>query len=432
MELPKNITQIGESDCHCKIYVEDYVISYMKQLNQVAEDKEMAVALYGVRREENGVSYLFLYGAGKLNFLQKETRHLSQAQQQEIEKLREKYFRDYTFLGYRLLNGEMIEGFHVCEQGICRYISGYAQFYEKNDSMLAYMLDAREEKAPEVVEQEKYDVVKKRQEERRSQHEEHRYQKASSAVKSEKSSANSVMDGGSKGSLRGGSNSLRGMRVAVVAVFALLCVIGLTSMNGEGKLNELQAVARQVIDEAMEQRLPDAEDEGAVAVDTLIAEDKLAEAVLKENETSPSVEGVEAVSAPGVTAPSAETQETTPTAEAQESTPVAGQTTPPEPTQSSESPQPSETTPVTENTTPGSTSTAETEAGQQAGTATVEEPAVEEAAAQPVSYTIKEGDTLIAISVRNYGNDAKVSEICSLNQIDNPDDIKVGQKILLP
>ena len=44
MELPKNITQIGEADKSCKIYVEDYVMSYMKQMNRFAEDKEMAVA----------------------------------------------------------------------------------------------------------------------------------------------------------------------------------------------------------------------------------------------------------------------------------------------------------------------------------------------------------------------------------------------------
>ena len=42
------------------------------------------------------------------------------------------------------------------------------------------------------------------------------------------------------------------------------------------------------------------------------------------------------------------------------------------------------------------------------------------------------GDTLIGISIRQYGTDAKVSEICELNQIANPDDIKVGEKILLP
>ena len=41
-------------------------------------------------------------------------------------------------------------------------------------------------------------------------------------------------------------------------------------------------------------------------------------------------------------------------------------------------------------------------------------------------------NTLIGISLRNYGSNSKVSEICSLNGIADPDDIKIGQEILLP
>ncbi len=378
MDIPKNITQIGESNHRCKIYVEDYVISYMKQLNQVAQDKDMAVALYGVRKEENEVSYLFLYGACKLTFLQRETRHLSQAQQQEIEKNRVRYFPEQSFLGYRLLNGEMIEGFHICEQGICRYIAGYAQFYEKNDSMLAYMLDARRETAPEEVNQQKYEEVKKKQEERRALYEENTYKKPPAA---------------------NSSGSLRGMRVAVVMVFALLCMIGLTSMNGEGKMQDLQAMARQVIDGAMEQKIPD-------ATNSLVAEDKLAEAVLQENAASTAVQ----VSAAGMTEMPKETQQVSivepDNVMAPEQNPEDIQTQPSEEIIA----EVSEIEPVVESATES----------------------VVEPTAEPVSYVIQNGDTLIGICVRNYGSDSRVSEICALNQIQNPDDIKVGQKILLP
>ena len=90
MDLPKNITQIGETNPHCKIYVEDYVISYIRQLNQYAGEKGLAVALYGTRKDENEITYLFLYGACKLNFLQRECRHLSQAVTQEAEKQRDR------------------------------------------------------------------------------------------------------------------------------------------------------------------------------------------------------------------------------------------------------------------------------------------------------------------------------------------------------
>ena len=384
MELPKNITQIGEANHRCKIYVEDYVISYMKQLNQVAKDKDMAVALYGIQKQENEVSYLFVYGACKLTFLQRETRHLSQAQYQEIEKCRERYFRNYTFLGYRLLNGEMIEGFHVCEQGICRYIAGYAQFYEKNDNMLAYMLDVREEKAPEVVEQEKYEVVKRRQEERRALQEEVAFQRPT------------------RQSTPASSGSLRGMRLAVVGVFALLCLVGVSSMNEKG--TDLQTLAKQVMEEVMEQQIPD-----AVAEDTLIAEDKLAEAILQENEALPVSGKAE----------------------------IATQT--PEPSLVQEAPEqfgleevvpeasiPVERVPV--ESIP--VESVPTETISQETTETVVEST--ETMAVPVAYIIKEGDTLIAISQRQYGSEGKVGEICSLNGIRNPDDIKVGQKILLP
>lgn len=68
MELPKNITQIGEADKHCRVYVEDYVVSYIKQMNGMAQNKDIAIALYGRRTTENGVAYLFAYGSAKLNF----------------------------------------------------------------------------------------------------------------------------------------------------------------------------------------------------------------------------------------------------------------------------------------------------------------------------------------------------------------------------
>lgn len=231
MDLPKNITQVGEVNRTCKVYVEDYVISYLKQLNRAATDKDMAVAMYGIRKEEGGVSYLFLYGACKLDFLQRETRHLSQAQQQEIEKCRRKYFADYEFQGYRLLNGEMIEGFHVCEQGICRYIAGYAQFYEKNDAMLAYMLEVREqETVPEVVDSEKYEAVKKRQEERKAQSEglsEKEREDLSETWRNKKSAR------------KQDSTGLRGMKIAAVAVFVLLCLAGVFTLEDGSRVEDM-------------------------------------------------------------------------------------------------------------------------------------------------------------------------------------------------
>ena len=398
MELPKNITQIGEVDKHCRIYVEDYVVSYIKQMNGIAQNKDIAIALYGRKTVEDGVSYVFVYGSAKLNFLQKAVRHLSQAQEQEIEKLRKKYFSEMKFLGYRILNGEMVEGFQICEQDICRYVEGYAQFYEKNDSMLAYMLENRgEEVPPEKVDQEKYETVRKRQEERRQhqeerrQHqEEHRRHRENGYPEQEKI-------------IQMPTVGLRRMKMAATGVFVLLCVVALALMKQESTGESLGEAARQAMSSMMEQKLPDAEEE-AEQTSTLVAEDKLEDALRQENAAA--------------------------NTEITDVTPETVATEPPTDSNVAET-----ATQMTEETTQEATQSAEPVSEDVIPTTPVPEPTAEssvQAVSQPVSYTIKRGDTLIGISIRNYGSNARVSEICSLNGIKDPDDIKIGQEILLP
>ena len=410
MELPKNITQIGETNPHCKIYVEDYVISYIRQLNQYAREKGLAVALYGTRKEEGEVTYLFLYGACKLNFLQRECRHLSQAVCQEAEKQRRKYFPEYVFLGYRLLDGEMVEGFHICEQNVCRYVEGYAQFYEKNDQMLAFMLDERQGDArPEEVPQEKYDMVKKRQEERRALADEkmgHALRRGST-IRREKT-----------------ASPIRGGRLAVAAGFVLLCGAGIATMGGEGGLDQLRADVRQLMDDMSQKQLPDAvEVMGSSAqVGTIVAEDKLADAIRKENtavspgpeEAQPS-DGSDAGQQDGTDSSVHTPQEgTEPDAQ-----PAAGQTA--QPTQPTEAPTPEPTVQPTPEPTIAPTPEPTPEPAQAAAPV-----------AEMVAYIVRRGDTMTDICIRQYGSDARVAEVCALNNIGNPDDIKEGEKIFLP
>ncbi len=47
-------------------------------------------------------------------------------------------------------------------------------------------------------------------------------------------------------------------------------------------------------------------------------------------------------------------------------------------------------------------------------------------------YEVKRGDTLYLISQKIYGDTAHVKKICEINQITNPDNIRYGQKIILP
>ena len=388
MELPKNVTQIGESDRSCKIYVEDYVMSYMKQMNRFAEDKEMAVALYGKRTMEQGVSYLFIYGACKLDFLQREVRHLSQAHLQEIERLRRRYFGNCEFVGYLLLNGEMIEGIHIYEQGGCRYVKGYACFYEKNDDMLAYMLDNRVEEAkPEYVAREKYEAVQQRLDE----------QKASAYRQGEEENTVTAREVTHKAL----EKKMHGMRFAAAGMFVLLCMISIVTIQSEGvdgafftKIkHSLQGIG---IGKAKEEQPIEAMGDGIL--NTLVAEEQLTEAILQENRTQVdlvAVQGQEVLNATPI-----------PTLIPTEvPTPVPTEVPTPVPT---EVPTPVPTA------TPAPT------------------PIPVQSQEVVNTYIIREGDNLIGISKRLYGSEDYVKQICELNYISNPDNVQIGQKILLP
>lgn len=373
MELPKNITQIGEVNKDCKIYVEDYVVSYMKQLNQSAQDKGATVALYGKRQLEDGISYYFLYGACKVELLSREVRHLSQAQLQEIERFRKRYFSELEFVGYHILNGEMIEGVHICEQEICRYIGGYARFYEKNDAMLAYMLTVREQPEPENVDRTKYEEVQKRQEERRG------------AVNSE------AVDGAQpvewlKRTVPTSPN-LQKMRLAAVGGFALLCLLGIGTFRERELTGNVPANGGDVAaSAAVEQRVSQKE--------TLKMEDKLELALLTENQSTESMGTAESIEVP-------ESQETTESQEKTEKEDITEKKILEEP--------------QSEDVTQSEEATQTSQKGSNA-----------------VAYIIQPGDTLISICLRQYGSDVRLTDVCSINDISNPDDIKEGQIILLP
>lgn len=358
MELPKNITQIGETDKNSKIYMEDYVVSYIKQQNKKTAGKQLGVALYGRVNQEENVCYYFVYGACKVNYISKEVRHLSGAQLQEVERIRKTSFEEYRFIGYCVLDGEVVEGIYVYENEICRYIKGYACFYEKNDSMLSFMVENREKDfLPEQVSVLKYEEAKDRQQERKRLFE---AGKGTGVKKTEEKQE--------------AENNF--FPVAAVLMLAVLGVAAAGYSNPGELKNRLHAgldTLQAWFVQEQEEILPVA----AEHVETLVAEDQLTEAIQKENDLPPSPPPVESA---------------LPT----------------------EAPIPVSTPVPTPQPTPEIIATPE--------------PVVQ----QPSEYTICVGDTLIKICRSRYGDEGMVKEVCSMNGIADPNNIQVGQKILLP
>ena len=62
-KLPKNIRQIGERDQIVKLYVEDYVNTYLRRLYPTGGNDLRCGLLLGSEEEDQGMPYIFIDGA---------------------------------------------------------------------------------------------------------------------------------------------------------------------------------------------------------------------------------------------------------------------------------------------------------------------------------------------------------------------------------
>lgn len=86
---------------------------------------------------------------------------------------------------------------------------------------------------------------------------------------------------------------LRRMKMAATGVFVLLCVMALALMRQESTGESLGETARQAMSNLMEQKLPDAVEEQS-QISTLVAEDKLEDALRQENAAAGNTTGTAA------------------------------------------------------------------------------------------------------------------------------------------
>lgn len=242
MELPKNIVQIGIPDKTHKIYVEDYVVSYIKQLNKSCDGKAAGLALYGKMYEEDGCRYYFLYGASRVEGLEHRGPYLSQMEKEEIEDIGRKYFNEYEFLAWCSVKETPVEGFFVQAQGKGVEINGYACFYEKNESMLNYMLMPTSQiKEAAAVQETAHETAPEKRPARGEW-------SSSDYIKPTEPVTNTAKLPAKKTGYG---------RVAAASALIVLCVVAITTLNDYEKLEDLQVAARRVVAGFTEQKLPD-------------------------------------------------------------------------------------------------------------------------------------------------------------------------------
>lgn len=493
MELPKNIIQIGKPDKLHKIFVEDYVVSYIKQTNRKLQGDQAGLAFYGRKTVEENIRYYFLYGASEIAGLERRGQYLSELERESIEAVQQEHFAEYEFLAWCTLTGEMPDGFYLLEQGKGLRIDGYACFFEKNDCMLNFMVaegnrererekqrrDAQAAAADSVSGTEREEQFRQRPGGQTKEwgrltgkgNIDHRLEERSRKLEEMRETQGTYRKSRVPSRQRaekktpGAGNRAESWKPMLVGAAVLLCVLGIATLGDEERRRELQVIARQVMESLGEQKLPDQPEEmsgdaaGQPGNDIGQPEDGLgaagnlpavsggdpADGILQGQggkEDPAGTDTGQTADAQGQDSPDADAGGQAADGQSGESAAVDSQGAQ-NPDQQQQDGGQAQVNP--EGGNPGSAGP-ENPGGQDSGGQAGQNGSQEQSGtdgekgetqqtggqAATVTYVIQKGDTLLNICRKKYGTESKLREICELNGITNADDIKIGQIILLP
>lgn len=429
LKIPKNVMQIGTGSPNVKLYMEDYVHTFLER----CQGKETCLA-FGQQEEKDGIRYYLIYGVEK----ETDFRRGNFPYFQKLERIG-KIEKKEAAVRFWTVRGEEIQ------------IGGYFIFYEQNEEMQAYMIAEREQSRPADVEEERVmEAINARREKRKAE-------AAADAARGTTASGASTPNTASGrktvlsrlGALKAAAPTLNAASRKTAfgtayqarlgstgALFPKLCRIGclvlllvlvgtaLTSVNQYSDMKAVSALLAGAV--------RNTKNETENTSPGLIVEETVGWNSSDEMARSAALDEA------------AQADDTTGT----DNTAMGGRVTD---NRTADSVMPDRVMPdsvMPDSVMPDSVTTdsvmadgqnavttdadAESSTARQSASASDSSPQVQEALARPESYQVQKGDSLIAISRRFYGTDEKVIEICRLNNIKDPNQIQPGQNILLP
>lgn len=393
VKLPKNVRQLGNPADNWKIYMEDYVYTYLHPtLEEEKQSKKVCILLGKVEKSEK--NYIFISGAIAVEPL-KEVSVLPQFTEEiweYIYKQMKEYFNDLEIVGWSIetsfwplhlvsefenihrrhfegsekvmfLNNyeDMEEKFYRIQNGNLVGQGGYYIYYEKNEPMQNFMVQ--------------------------------QYQKSPTEEEKQPISAGAISNYRAMIKEKQGKISQKPEHSLICAAGVVtamaVCVIGISTINNYEKMSNMQD-AIQVLSHSVETEMPDVS-AGAVTVENV--ESDITPLTEAENSSNQAMQSAEIVD-------------------------QQPQNLPP-----SDVPQQQEAD-VSPDTTQQQSAPELTNAGQPLTEA--------ETYLLQGYYIVQKGDSLAMISQKIYQNVNKVSEICAKNGIEDENTIYVGQKLLLP
>ena len=448
LKIPKNVMQIGTGSPNVKLYMEDYVHTFLER----CQGKETCLA-FGQQEEKDGIRYYLIYGVEK----ETDFRRGNFPYFQKLERIG-KIEKKEASVRFWTVRGEEIQ------------IGGYFIFYEQNEEMQAYMIAEREQNRPAAVEEERVmEAINARREKRKAEAaaDAARGTTASGAstpntarsATASRASASNTASGRKTvlsrlGTLKAAAPTLNAASRKTAfgtayqtrlgstgALFPKLCRIGclvlllvlvgtaLTSVNQYPDMKAVSALLAGAVRNTKNET--ENTSPGLIVEETVgwNSSDEMAQSAALD-------EATQADDATGAanTAIDGEVTDNR-TADNVMSDSVMSDSVMPDSVMPDSIMSDSVTTDSVMADGQNAVTTdadAESSTARQSASASDSFPQVQEALAHPESYQVQKGDSLIAISRRFYGTDEKVIEICRLNNIKDPNQIQPGQNILLP
>lgn len=443
LKIPKNVMQIGTGSPNVKLYMEDYVHTFLER----CQGKETCLA-FGQQEEKDGIRYYLIYGVEK----ETDFRRGNFPYFQKLERIG-KIEKKEASVRFWTVRGEEIQ------------IGGYFIFYEQNEEMQAYMIAEREQSRPAAVEEERVmEAINARREKRKAEAAADAARgttasgastpnTARSATASRASAPNTASSRktvlsrlgalkaaaptlnaasrktafGTAYQARSGSTGALFPKLCRIGCLVLLLVLVGTALTSVNQYSDMKAVSALLAGavrntknetENISPGLIVEETVGWNSSDEMAQSAALDEATQADDETGAANTAMDGEVTDNRTADNVMTDNVMPDSVMSDSVTTDSVTT--------DSVMADGQNAVTTD------ADAESSAVRQSASASDSFPQVQEALARPESYQVQKGDSLIAISRRFYGTDEKVIEICRLNNIKDPNQIQPGQNILLP
>lgn len=411
-KIPKNIRQIGQPQDNLKIYAEDYVITFIRQLAEKESNTYQMAILLGETVAVNEIRYIFIKGAVEVkDVTTEEELLLNQGIWSEIYEEIKKYFSDAEIVGWMLARSgiswenedrfkkihldnfsgqdkvfltydpiEKEETFFLYKAGSMKKQRGYYIYYERNIEMQNYLVERHNGESTEQVKEKSADKAAK-----------------SARKVIEKKQKDAVKQKGKQGWYTLGG--------AIAATFILASAYainnpeqwqqiqdtmsGISNQNVSTSKNESKEVDNAEVGKSTPVEIADGN------VTTIKQETVIGDRTESDNKQNETV-SKEAIGTK-------------------------------EPIESTTEPQDSKE--ETNNTTEQGGNVDDIISTTGKNKENIENEVKTELQNY---YEVKKGDTLASISMKLYNTMEKVNELQELNEIENIDEIYIGQKIILP